>query len=418
MAVTADTPAITPAFHDVEFYLGDPHATYRRLRRESPVLRYSPPGAREDRAVWMLSKWEDIRFASKRSAALTTSRGVLLNDCLPRAGVRNAAYVPKVDSIIHMDPPRHGRVRNLVAQAFTPRRAAELAGFLRALCREQVDALPAHEPIDFVREVAAPLPAIAIAHILGIPRERLRHFQQCADAMIAVAAGDPADTSALARHAAMLGELAGDLRERLAARRASPKDDLLSALVSARADEIGFDADDALLMAFTLIGAGNETTRTLVAQAAFVLARNPCERAKLAADASLLPGAVEELLRFTTPVHSHARTAQSDLELRGVRIGAGDYLVMLYASGNRDEDVWPDGDVLDVARPIAHNPHLSFGHGEHFCLGAHLARLEARILLGELLARYPRYAIAGEPVPLRSTHIHGIESMPVVLEPR
>ena len=418
MAV-ADAPLGThPAFHDVEFYLGDPHAAYRWLRAHDPVHRFEPPRAAAGRAgsaIWMLTRWADIRLASKRSGRFTTSRGVLLNDRLANAGMKRASYLPKTESIIHMDPPKHGRVRNLVSSVFTPRRVAALEPWMRALCREHFDALPTDAPVDLVAEIAAPLPAITMARILGVPPEQWRHFQDCANAMIEVAAGDPADTGAMARHGAKLGELAESLRERIADRRATPRDDLLSDLVHARVPGLAFDDADVLLMAITLLGAGNETTRTLVARSALALAEHPDERAKLTADPALLPGAIEELLRFTTPVHSHARTALADVELRGRRIREGDYLVLLYASGNRDEEVWADGDVLDVARPVERNPHLSFGHGEHFCIGAHLARLEARVVLGELLARFPRYALAGEPRFQRSTHINGIEEMPVVL---
>ena len=308
-------------------------------------------------------------------------------------------------------------MRNLVSEVFTPRRVAALEPWMRALCAEHFDALPTDAPIDLVSEIAAPIPAISIARILGVPRERWRHFQDCANAMIEVAAGDPSDTSVLARHGPKLGELSQYLTETIAERARTPGDDLLSALTHVEVGGERFDDADVLMMALTLLGAGNETTRTLVAGACLALAQHPEQLDALVADRALVPGAVEEFLRWVTPVHSHARTAREDFVLRGETIRAGDYVVMLYGSANRDEDVWSDADRFDVRRPADANPHLSLGHGEHFCLGAHLARLEARVVFEELLARFPRFELVGEPVRLRSTHINGIESMPVRLTP-
>ena len=413
------TPQLAPAdaLHTVDFYLGDPYATYRRLRREAPVSWYPLPEQGPEAGMWLLAKWEDIRLVSKRPRSFSTASGVLMNDRLG-SGTQRATYVPKAETIIHMDPPKHGRVRNLVSAVFTPRRVAELEPFMRELCREQFDSLPRDEPIDLVTEIAAPVPAITVAQILGVPRERWRHFQDCANAMIEVAAGDPEDGEVVARHGPKLGELAAYLQGSIEAKKRDPGDDLLSALVHVEVDGATFDDDDVFMMAMTLLGAGNETTRTLVSGACWALSQHPDQLERLLGDPGLVPGAVEEFLRWVTPVHSHARTALEDFDLRGQTIRKGDYVLMLYASANRDEEVWEDPDRFDLTRPIDANPHLSLGHGEHFCLGAHLARLEARVVFEEFLARFPRFAIQGEPRRLRSTHINGIESMPVILDPK
>lgn len=401
-----------PVFHSVDFYLGDPEATYRVLRREAPVYWHQLP---DGTGVWMLSRWEDIRNVSKRPELFCTSKGVLLNDRLPRAGTKRARYVPQAETIIQMDPPRHGRVRNLVNQVFTPRRVAELEPWMRELCREHFAKLPTREPIDLVSELAAPIPAIAIAHILGVPKEDWRHFQDCANAMIEVAAGDPDGPDPEPAHAVKLGELATDLQRWIRERRDDPRDDLISALVHVEAEGERFDDADVLMMALTLLGAGNETTRTLVSGACLALALHPEQRERLLAEPERMPGAIEEFLRWVTPVHSHTRVATADTEIRGTKIRKGDCLAMLYLSGNRDEEVWPDADVLDIARPPDANPHVSLGHGEHFCLGASLARLEARVVMDELLRRFPHFELAGPPRRLRSTHINGIAAMPVLL---
>ena len=215
----------------------------------------------------------------------------------------------------------------------------------------------------------------------------------------------------------LITELGLYLLDRVNARRESPEDDLLTALAVARDSELPFDDGAVISMATTLLGAGNETTRTLISQACLLLHRHPDQRQLLIDDPTLLEGAVEEFLRYVTPVQSHARTAMEDCEIGGQKIRKGDYVVMLYASANRDEDVFSEPDRFDVTRPILENPHLALGFGEHFCIGAHLARLETRVVFEELLARFPSYEITGPPERLRSTHINGIQSMPVRLGP-
>jgi cytochrome P450 len=405
----------SPALHEVDFYLADPHAAYAQLRRESPVHWFAPPIARDGGGMWVLSKWEDIRFVSKHPKLFSSAHGMLLNDRLQDAGVKRADYAPQAETIVMLDPPRHAPVRNLVSSVFTPRRVAELEGWMRELCAASFDDLPRDEPIDLVSEIAAPIPALSIARILGVPRERWRHFQECANAMIEVAAGDPSDRTVLERHGPKLGELTAYLSERALEKRETPGDDLLSALAHVEEGGLRFEHKDVLMMAMTLLGAGNETTRTLIAQACWALARQRDQLEALVSNPARIEGAIEEFLRYVTPVHSHARTATEAVEVRGQTIAAGDYVVMLYASGNRDEEVWPDGEVLDVTRDPETNPHLSLGHGEHFCLGAHLARLEARVVFEEFLSRFPNYELAGPPERLRSTHINGLVEMPVIL---
>lgn len=398
-----------PDFASLDFHHRDPDAVFRRLRREDPVHRFEP---RPGHAIWILTRWADVRFVSKRPALFCSSRGIRLIDMLRRAEGGHGGAEP--ETIVHMDPPRHGEVRGLLGKVFTPRMVSALEPWMRALIHERLAGLPSKEPIDLVAEVAAPLPAIAIARVLGVPERGWRDFQAAADDLIRLEAGDLEGDdarSATTRVGAFFATIRGWIDER----REAPCDDLLSALVHVEQAGLRFDAQDVLTMTVTLLVAGNETTRTLISGACDALHAHPDQRDLLVARPELMPGAVEEFLRWVTPVHGHARTATEATEIAGVPIAAGDPVVMMYRSANRDEAVWPDADVLDVTRPVASNPHLSFGHGEHFCLGASLARLEARVVLEELLARFPDYALVGEPERQRSSHFNGIVRMPVLL---
>ncbi len=401
-----------PAFDSADFYHDDPDATFRFLRRHAPIYRWEP---RAGVAMWILTRWSDVREVSRRPDRYCSSRGIRLIDGLRRGESGVPELGKGLQTIVHMDPPRHGQVRALLSKVFTPRRVATLEPWMRALCRDLLSRLPTDQPVDLVAEIAAPVPAIAIARILGVPQEDWREFQASADALIQLEAGQLEGEEA-GRAATQVGRFFEALRGWIDARRREPGPDLLSALVHVEEGGVRLDAHEVLTMAVTLLVAGNETTRTLISGACLALHEHPDQREALLARPALMPGAVEEFLRWVTPVHSHARTATRDTELGGTRIRAGDYLVMMYRSANRDEEVWPDAERLDVARPAASNPHLSFGYGEHFCLGAGLARLEARVVCEELLRRFPRFEVVGEPVRQRSTHFNGILEMPVCLD--
>ena len=398
-----------PDFGSPDFHHGDSDETFRQMRAEAPVHRWEPrPGF----GIYILTRWADVREVSKRPKLFSSAHGIRLIDMLRRDA--NGGEGGEHETIVHMDPPRHGQVRSLLNKVFTPRRVAELEPWMRGLIRERLHRLPATESIDLVAEIAAPIPAIAIARILGVPEDQWRDFQTSADALIQLDAGHLEGDDAK-RAMKRVGGFFATLRSWIDERVSEPGDDLLSALVHVEQEGLRFDVEDVLTMAVTLLVAGNETTRTLISGACLALHASPEQRERLAAEPALMPGAVEEFLRWVTPVHGHARTATEDTEIRGVPIRAGEPIVMMYRSANRDEEVWPDGDVLDVARPASSNPHVSFGYGEHFCLGASLARLEAQVVLEELLAHAPHFELAGEAVRQRSTHFNGIVRMPVIL---
>lgn len=393
------------ALDDPAFYLHDPYAAYRQLREHAPVYRC------ESGDFWALSKHADILHVSRNPALFRSGAGVLVkNDPLRMQNLadRTVPSEAKAPSIIFMDPPEHNRYRRLVTHAFTPRRVAALEPLMRGIVRESLEGIRPGEPVDFVDRVSVPLPLLVIAEMLGVPASGRDDFRRWSDAVIEAAEVNEATLL----HS--IGEFFAYLQERIDERRKRPGDDLISVLIRAEVDGDRLAEGDILLFCQTLLVAGNETTRNLISGGALALLEQPEQKQKLIDDPSLISGAVEEMLRWVTPVKSFARTAVRDCEIRGQRIAAGDYLVMLYASGNRDEEVWgPTAGQFDVTRSTDVT-HLAFGFGQHMCLGANLARLEARVLFEELLARCPSFELAGEVERLRSTLINGVVRMPVV----
>ena len=373
----------------------DPWTALKELRREAPLHWH------EDAQLWTVSRHADVLTVSRDPQTFCSGKGVLVT------GRENP--VSASDSILFLDPPEHQQHRKLVNPGFHLRRITALEPRVRALTVELLDAVEPGRPFDFVDAVAAPLPLLVIAELLGVPTEDRARFRTWSDAIIA-AATEP--TEETLTQAAELFEYFGSVIE---ARRAEPADDMISVLVHGDVD--GEKLTDLELLGFcmTLLVAGNETTRNLLSGGTKALAEHPDQLDLLQKDPALIPGAVEELLRWVTPIAAFGRTATRDTELAGQKIDAGQYLVLLYTSANRDEDAFGDtADTFDIRRQP--NPHVAFGFGEHFCLGASLARLEARVFLEEVLPRYGRIELAGEVERLRSTLMRGIERLPVVLD--
>ncbi|HWP64494.1 MAG TPA: cytochrome P450 [Candidatus Limnocylindria bacterium] len=383
--------------HDPEFYLGDVQAVYRRLRAEAPVYWSEAAG------LWALTKYADIQRVSKDPATFCSSRGVIVNDPLRLAG-----DLPTPPSIIHMDPPAHNRYRKLVSGAFTPRAVAMLEPRIRELVRETLAAAPANGSFDFVEHVAVPVPLLVIAEMLGVPPGDRDTFRRWSDAVIAGADADAAS--------AMMGEIAelfAYFQEMLGRRRAEPRADLISALATGVVDGDRLSDEEILMFCMTLLVAGNETTRNLVAGGTRTLLEHPDELARLRRDPALLPGAIEEMLRWVSPIRCFIRTATRDTEIRGTAIPEGAVVALFYASGNRDEEVFgPTAGEFRIDRPLE-PAHLAFGFGEHFCLGASLARLEARLMFEGILGRWSRLEIAGPVDVLPSTLMNGLVRLPV-----
>lgn len=369
-----------PALDDPQFWAADAEPALARLRAESPVHWYEPG------KFWALTRHADVLAVSKDPAAFCSSQGVLLND-------RDRA-VMAADSILYIDPPTHSRYRKLVSRGFTARRVGALEERVRRLTVELLDVIDPRADVDLVESLAAPLPLLVIAELLGVPVGDRDQFRVWSDAVMEAASGITDENARLALELMQYFEVA--MKER----RSAPRDDLLTVLVEAEVDGERLTTGEQLGFCMTLLVAGNETTRSAISGGLLALAAHPEQRARLAGDATLLSGAVEEVLRWVTPIAAMARTATRDTVIGGETISAGDYVVMVYLSANRDEaEFGPTAASFDLARST--NAHLTFGIGEHFCLGASLARLEMRVLLEELLPRFPSYEITdpGERIP-------------------
>jgi cytochrome P450 len=385
---------------DATFFARDDYyEILARLRAEDPVHGCGP-------GFWAVTRYEDIRDLSRDPAHFCSGRGALVNDPIRATGTPMLGR-----SILHMDPPEHAVFRRLVNRQFTPRALAGLEESIRKSASSLLDALETGVEIDFVSELAAPFPLSVIADLLGIDETDRADFRRWSDAAIESPDLPPERTMAA------LGELSGFIVEHIAVKRDRPGQDLVSLLVGSEVDGQPLSKEELFMFLLTLLVAGNETTRTLVSGSSVVLAEHPDQRAALAADPSLLEGAVEECLRWVTPVHAFCRTATEDVVVAGTQVRSGDYLCMLYASANRDERVFgSDAAEFDVRRETV-PVHLAFGFGEHVCLGASLARIETRVFFEELLARFPDYAVTGPVERVLSTTVAGIRSLPAVLAP-
>ena len=311
-------------------------------------------------------------------------------------------------SILYLDPPEHSRYRAIVSRQFHGREVVRLEQRITALVDELLDVINPGEPFDAVERLAVPLPLTMIAELLGLHGSNREQLRAWSDSAIA-AAVDPTPESY-----AHASEVIGHLLEAVAEHRGHPSDDLIGDLLAAEVDGDKLNEGELLGFCMSLLVAGNETTRQLISGSLRALAEHPAQWQRLRNDPLLIPTAVEELLRWTTPFIGFARTATEDCTLGGRDIAAGDYLLLLHLSANRDEEVFGDNSLdLDLGRDP--NPHLSFGFGIHYCLGAGLARMEARALLSELVLRFGSVSVAGEPRRLESAFVNGLEELPLVL---
>jgi len=403
--VCSVTDAIQPVPLDEDAYYQDPAGFFARLRESRPVAPVRMPGYGR---AWMVTRYADVRTVlSDPRLARDVRRWP--GGGRSRPGEATGVYA----HMLHADPPDHTRLRRVVQKAFTPRlaalspRAEEIAaGLLDEMAAARGDV------IDLLGAYARPLPVTVLCELLGIPAaDRAR-------ITVTVTAYDNR-----AEHQRVERELAAYFTELIAARRAEPGDDLVSALVLARdsaADEgaaDGLTGSELLATLYLLVMAGFDTTVNLIASGTLALLTHPAEMARLRADPSLLPAAVEELLRFTSPVnHANDRFTTEDVPVGGVVIPAGEWVLPATSSANRDPARFPGPDRLDLGRDTS--GHVAFGYGIHYCLGAPLARMEAEVALGALLARFPRISLAVSPEELRWRPVslmNGLESLPVRL---
>jgi cholest-4-en-3-one 26-monooxygenase len=384
---------------------GFPHAYFKMLRAEAPVCWHEE---RDGPGYWVISRYEDLKLASRNPQIFSSWLGGTTVRDLPPEHLENARAI-----MLNMDPPQHAKYRRLVQRGFTPRVIQLLEPHIRQLASDIVDRVAARGECEFVSEVAAALPMQVICELMGVPEEDRDAVYALSNRLIGF--DDPEYGTSLEDgiHASMeMFMYATQLAER--ARRA-PANDIVSTLVSADVDGEKLSDLDFNSFFLLLAVAGNETTRTATSQGVRLLAEHPEQRARLLRDPSLLPSAVEEIVRYCAPVMYFRRTVTGDTELHGQRLRAGDKITMWYPSVNRDEAVFPDPDAFDVGRTP--NEHLGFGIGEHFCLGASLARSELNIIFAELLRRLPDIELDGPIRPLRSNLIDGIKEMRVRFTP-
>ncbi|MBX7453960.1 cytochrome P450 [Mycolicibacterium sp. 3033] len=392
MRPTSEVP-----LHSPDFYAGDPYPAYRELREHTPIVW------NEATEFWALLKYEDVRQVSGRPMLFSSAKGIIIPD--PERG-----EMVQEGNLIFTDPPRHRQLRKLINSGFTRRQVALLEPKVRDIVKGILDDVDPSREYEFAEEIAAPLPTRMIADMLGAPPEDWEQFRVWSDAAVG---GDDPDIQM--EPLAAMAELYEYFMALITARRSgkvSDDGDLLSILAAAEVDGERLTDEDLLNFSFLLLVAGNETTRNLIALGTLALLEHPDQYALLRSDPSLLPCAVEEMLRFTSPVTHMARCATEDVEIRGQQIRAGEKVVMLYGSANRDEDVFGAGsETFDITRNP--NPHIAFGAGEHACLGAQLARMEARVMFEVLLGAYPTMELTGDVSRLRATMVPGVKRMPV-----
>ena len=394
--------------NDLDLFVhGDPHAAWKTMRAQAP-LHWSP---KDESGFWSITRYEDALRAYRDPYTFSSERGIALNYGLTDED-RMAQEAGFGQMLIVTDPPRHTRMRQIVNKRFTRRALAPLESHVRAIAAEILDSVAPMGACDFVVDVAAKLPTAVICEMLGIPRPDWDMMFTVAN--MSIGNQDPeyqieGDAYKTGRQAQL--NCFNYFINIIAERRKNPGSDLVSALAHGEIDGLKLTDLEILFNCFLLIIGGQETTRNATSGGMLALINEPAQRERLMKDRSLLPTAVEEFLRYTSPVTHIMRTATRDIEMHGREVKDGDRVIIWNASANRDETVFPDADRFDITRTP--NDHLALGHGEHFCLGANLARLELRVIVEEVLNRLPDIEQAGEAERLRSNFVAGIKHMPV-----
>ena len=367
----------------------NPYGVWRRMRDEQPVYR------NDVHDFWALTRYADVEAASKDPTTFISSNGTVLE--------LMGDHMKSTGSMIFMDPPDHTALRSLVSRAFTPRRIGGLEDRIRGFCAELLDPHVGKAELDYFGDFGAQLPSMVISALLGVPDDEREEQRQNIDQVFHIEPGvGMVNDISFGAQIRLYGFLDGLVGRRLD----EPQDDLISALCAAEiADENGeprrLTRREVVGFSGLLFNAGTETVGRLLGNAAVILAEHPDQRAELAADPSLLPNAVEELLRYEAPSPVNGRFTTREVTLHGVTIPAGSKVLMITGSAGRDEREFPDPDRFDIHRSIRH--HVSFGYGIHFCVGAALARLEGRVAIEETLKRFPTWDLIPDEVVRQHT---------------
>jgi cytochrome P450 len=376
----------------------NPYPVYQQLRTASPLLRVPPPFN-----GWMVFDYESAKWVLNDAETFSSK--------VP--GPRNW--------FIFFDAPEHTKLRALISRAFTPRTVAMLEGRIRDLSAALLDPVMDRGEIDLVEEYAVPLPMKVIAGMIGIPLSDWSTYKRWSDTILRLShsrsGGEEAQRS-IAQFQAVTIEMQAYLSNLLAERRANPQDDLLTRLIDAEVDGERLTEQEILGFFQLLVVGGQETTTDLIGNAVLSLVEHPDQLARLRTEPALLESAIEEVLRFRSPLQWIMRTPRRDTAVHGQTIPAGALVLSMVGSANRDPKVFPEPDRFDIGR--SPNPHIAFGHGAHFCLGAALSRLESSIALGDLLERFDTFELAGtEPWPPRpALHVHGPAKLNLRFQPK
>ena len=391
-------------------FKADPYPFYARLRAEAPVWRTT---LSDKRVAWLVTRYDDVAGVLRDDTFAKDRLNAMDPQQLTKTPWVPGFLKPLERNMLDLDDPDHRRLRALVSKAFTPRLIERVRGRIEALCEDLLDAMERKDRAELVGDYALPIPATVIAELLGVPVGDRRKFHRWSSRLVSVSSGRDmlrALPAALA--------FTRYLRKLINQRRADPRDDLITALVQAEEAGDKLSEDELLAMAFLLLVAGHETTVNLIASGTLALLEHPEQAEALRRDPSLTKTAVEELLRYTSPVElATERYARKDVEIAGTRIPSGELVLGVLGSANRDERHFEDPEVLNLARDP--NRHLAFGRGGvHHCLGAPLARMEGQIAIGTLLRRFPRARLAVAPETLRwrrGLFLRGLHMLPLVL---
>ncbi|HET7270936.1 MAG TPA: cytochrome P450 [Rubrobacter sp.] len=391
-------------------FKADPYPFYARLRAEAPVWRTT---LSDRRRAWLVTRYDDVAGVLKDDRLAKDPLNALDPEQQKSQPWVPGFLKPLERNMLDLDEPDHRRLRALVSKAFTPRLIELLRGRIEAICDELLHDMERKDEAELVRDYALPLPATVIAELLGVPANDHRRFHRWSNRIVSVSSGRDVWRALPAALA-----FVRYLRKMFRRRRISPQDDLMSALIQAEEAGDRLSEDELLAMAFLLLVAGHETTVNLIASGTLALLQHPEQTEKLRSDPPLIKPAIEELLRYTSPVEiATERYARQDLEVSGFEVPRGELVLAVLGSANRDEKQFANPDFLDLARDP--NRHLAFGRGGvHHCLGAPLARMEGQIAISALLERFPEMHLAVEPESLRwhrGLYLRGLEKLPLVL---
>jgi cytochrome P450 len=394
---------------DPEFYL-DPHPVYDRMRREQPVYYYPPLD------IFVLTRYADMREAARRPDLFSSAHGVVLSQLqYQRDGateIMDQFIDPEGEIFAFTDPPRHRELRKVLMPAFSPRAVTAMSARIGEACRLLVESISPGAVTDVVERIAARLPILVAARLLGVPAEDAADIKRWSDARELLTSG-VGSRAQLRRAATVFSEMNGFLLGQFDAKRASPGDDLMSVLLGEELDGAPLSEPRLLTYCHQVLSVGNDTTRSLLASFAIALAQHPDQLDLLAADRTLMPAAIEEALRWSTPGRGFVRTATRDTEIAGRPIRAGQRVYLLYAAGNFDPAVFPQPRRFNILRDTDQQ-HMAFGFGPHVCIAGQLVRLVTALLFGGLLDRYPRFELAGRPEPILHVLRNGWRSAPIV----